>query len=71
MMMMMMPASSATVRVDKATSDLLTNPDWAMNLDICDYINSYPGYPFLGLSSVSCPFFFFLLHPCVMLSGQV
>lgn len=43
MMMMMMPASSATVRVDKATSDLLMNPDWAMNMDICDYINSYPG----------------------------
>ncbi|OWM81654.1 hypothetical protein CDL15_Pgr007692 [Punica granatum] len=40
---MMMSASSATVRVDKATSDLLINPDWAMNIDICDYINSYPG----------------------------
>ncbi|KAK4752884.1 hypothetical protein SAY87_021682 [Trapa incisa] len=43
MMMMTMPTSSATVRVEKATSDLLMNPDWAMNLDICDYINSYPG----------------------------
>ncbi|KAK4794599.1 hypothetical protein SAY86_012593 [Trapa natans] len=43
-MMMMMPPSSVTVRVDKATSDLLMNPDWAMNLDICDYINSYPGH---------------------------
>lgn len=36
-------SSSATVRVEKATSDLLMNPDWTMNIDICDYVNSYPG----------------------------
>ncbi|KAI4324549.1 hypothetical protein MLD38_030029 [Melastoma candidum] len=42
-MMMMMSSSSATVRVEKATSDLLINPDWALNMDICDYANSYPG----------------------------
>ncbi|KAJ0978465.1 hypothetical protein J5N97_013939 [Dioscorea zingiberensis] len=31
---------SATVRVEKATSDLLIGPDWTMNIDICDTINS-------------------------------
>lgn len=36
-------ASSATVRVDKATSDLLLGPDWTMNMEICDSINSDPG----------------------------
>ncbi|KAL5709834.1 hypothetical protein ACHQM5_020473 [Ranunculus cassubicifolius] len=33
-------SSSATVRVDKATSDLLLVPDWTINIDICDSINS-------------------------------
>ncbi|XP_077239393.1 TOM1-like protein 6 [Tasmannia lanceolata] len=32
--------SSATVRVEKATSDLLIGPDWTMNIDICDSINT-------------------------------
>ncbi|XWS09475.1 hypothetical protein CRYUN_Cryun40dG0087800 [Craigia yunnanensis] len=44
MMMMMSSASSsssaATVAVDKATSDLLIGPDWTMNIDICDSVNS-------------------------------
>lgn len=41
-MMMMSSASSsaATVAVDKATSDLLMGPDWTMNIDICDSVNS-------------------------------
>ncbi|KAI3447840.1 hypothetical protein Pfo_004505 [Paulownia fortunei] len=33
-------SSSATVRVDKATSEFLSGPDWTMNIDICDTINS-------------------------------
>lgn len=33
-------SSAATVRVDKATSDLLIGPDWTMNIDICDSINT-------------------------------
>ncbi|XP_014497972.1 TOM1-like protein 6 [Vigna radiata var. radiata] len=33
-------SSSATVAVDKATSDLLMGPDWTMNIEICDSINS-------------------------------
>ncbi|CAN1303369.1 TOM1-like protein 6 [Linum perenne] len=36
----MASSSSATVAVDKATSDLLITPDWTMNIDICDSINS-------------------------------
>ncbi|GAV80855.1 VHS domain-containing protein/GAT domain-containing protein [Cephalotus follicularis] len=33
-------STSATVAVDKATSDLLIGPDWTMNIDICDSVNS-------------------------------
>ncbi|XP_022721937.1 TOM1-like protein 6 isoform X2 [Durio zibethinus] len=42
MMMMMSSASSsaASVAVDKATSNLLMGPDWTMNIDICDSVNS-------------------------------
>jgi hypothetical protein len=36
--------ASAASLVEKATSDLLIGPDWAMNLDICDVINGDPGY---------------------------
>ncbi|CAL1378504.1 unnamed protein product [Linum trigynum] len=38
--MAMASSSSATVAVDKATSDLLITPDWTMNIDICDSINT-------------------------------
>ncbi|XP_051130403.1 TOM1-like protein 6 [Andrographis paniculata] len=31
---------SATVRVEKATSEFLIGPDWTLNMDICDTINS-------------------------------
>ncbi|CAL5422854.1 unnamed protein product [Camellia sinensis] len=33
-------SSSATIRVEKATSDLLMGPDWTLNMDICDSINA-------------------------------
>ncbi|KAG6469903.1 TOM1-like protein 6 isoform X1 [Zingiber officinale] len=33
-------SASATVRVEKATSDLLMGPDWTLNMDICDSVNS-------------------------------
>lgn len=36
-------SSSAIVRVEKATSDLLLGPDWTMNLEICDSVNLDPG----------------------------
>ncbi|KAJ4779193.1 Target of Myb protein 1 [Rhynchospora pubera] len=32
--------TSATVRVEKATSDLLLSPDWGLNMEICDSVNS-------------------------------
>eukprot|EP00249_Psilotum_nudum_P017267 c26240_g1_i1 orf=337-2337(-) len=35
--------TTAAGLVDKATSDLLIGPDWAMNLDICDVVNNDPG----------------------------
>ncbi|KAL8168122.1 hypothetical protein V2J09_009621 [Rumex salicifolius] len=32
--------NSATVKVEKATSELLIGPDWTMNMEICDSVNS-------------------------------
>ncbi|KAM7263831.1 hypothetical protein ACFE04_001514 [Oxalis oulophora] len=34
-------STSASVAVEKATSDLLIGPDWTMNIDICDSVNSH------------------------------
>ncbi|PIN01620.1 Cytosolic sorting protein GGA2/TOM1 [Handroanthus impetiginosus] len=33
-------SSAASVRVEKATSEFLIGPDWTLNIDICDAINS-------------------------------
>nr|XP_043619416.1 TOM1-like protein 6 [Erigeron canadensis] len=35
-------ANSVAVRVDKATSEFLNGPDWTLNIDICDTINTNP-----------------------------
>jgi hypothetical protein len=45
--------AAAAVRVDKATSELLLGPDWTLNIDICDAVNSDHGCvtpPLLSLS---------------------
>jgi hypothetical protein len=34
--------SSASVIADKAMSEMLVGPDWALNLELCDVINSDP-----------------------------
>ncbi|CAN6337986.1 unnamed protein product [Urochloa humidicola] len=34
---------AAAVRVDKATNELLLGPDWTLNIDICDAVNSDHG----------------------------
>lgn len=45
---------AAAVRVEKATSDLLLGPDWTLNIDICDDVNSDHGFlPFPSLLSLS------------------
>ncbi|KAI3695055.1 hypothetical protein L1987_78043 [Smallanthus sonchifolius] len=35
-------SSAVVVRVDKATSEFLNGPDWTLNIDICDAINTNP-----------------------------
>lgn len=45
-------SSAVTVAVEKATSDLLISPDWTMNIDICDSVNSHQWYSYIRFSKL-------------------
>lgn len=51
-------SNSASVRVEKATSEFLNGPDWTLNIDICDAINLnhwfvlYPNFPFFWMGII-------------------
>lgn len=53
--------------VERATSEMLIGPDWAMNLEICDMLNSDPAYVASAPSDFDfvISFFVFLTSPLV------